>query len=40
MLIAIAVLIGAVFLWELLEGLGLVAWGLMELIRQALGPRQ
>lgn len=36
MLVGLAVIIGAIFLWELLGGLGLVAWGLVELIRQLL----
>jgi hypothetical protein len=39
MLVGIAVVIGAVFLWEFLEGMGLVAWGLLEVIRQLLGRR-
>lgn len=36
MLVGIAVVLGAIFLWELLGGLGLIAWGLVELIRQLL----
>ena len=39
MFVAFAVVIGSLFLWELLEGLGVVAWGLFEVIRQVLGRR-
>lgn len=35
--VAIAVILGTVFLWELLGGLGLIGWGLIELVRQVLG---
>ena len=34
MFAAFAVVIGTVFLWQLLEGVGLVGWGLFEIIRQ------
>ena len=34
MLMFLAIIIGAVSLWELLEGIGLVGWGLVEIIKQ------
>lgn len=37
MLIIVAVIIGLVCFWELLEGMGLVAWGLIEIARQIMG---
>lgn len=36
MLVAIAVIVGTIFLWELVVGLGMVGWGVIELIRQLL----
>jgi len=37
MLVGIALLLAGLFLWELLEGLGLVGWGIIEIIRQVVG---
>lgn len=37
MIIFLLILLGTAGLWELLEGLGLVGWGLIELLRQLLG---
>lgn len=36
MLTGIAIVLATLFLWELVVGLGLVGWGLIELIRQLL----
>lgn len=35
-LIAVAFVIGAVSLWQVLEGIGLIGWGLFEAVRQAI----
>ena len=36
MLVGIAVIIGALCLWELIGGVLMVGWGLIELLRQLL----